>query len=356
MTTVVYCEAGHRHALELIAKARTLSSEVVALCEDEAACGACVAAGADRVALLPLLADDCAQGDLAAEALDRLAPDSVLFPATVRGRFLSGWAAARLGTGLTADCTSLGVTQDGLLLQSRPAFGGNLTADILCRDRRPQMASVRPGVFPMPETGKEVPAMPVQRLDVRPLRDYLTRDEQDPASSNDFGKNVIPAMLGDGCRMVAYSFNDYWKDVGTIASLWEANMDLLKTPLPIDLHDKKWRIYARNFGSEPQYIAPTASVSDTLATEGCVVYGKTQHVILSTDVIVEKDAQVIDSVIMPGAVIRAGAVVRRAIVAENAVVGYYANVGGAEGEIAVVGPGVRVPDHGAVLPGEQRAP
>lgn len=128
-------------------------------------------------------------------------------------------------------------------------------------------------------------------------------------------------------------------------------MDLLKTPLPIDLHDKKWRIYARNFGSEPQYIAPTASVSDTLATEGCVVYGKTQHAILSTDVIVEKDAQVIDSVIMPGAVIRAGAVVRRAIVAENAVVGYYANVGGAEGEIAVVGPGVRVPDHGAVLPG-----
>ena len=121
------------------------------------------------------------------------------------------------------------------------------------------------------------------------LRDYLTRDEQDPASSNDFGKNVIPAMLGDGCRMVAYSFNDYWKDVGTIASLWEANMDLLKTPLPIDLHDKKWRIYARNFGSEPQYIAPTASVSDTLATEGCVVYGKTQHAILSTDVIVEKD-------------------------------------------------------------------
>lgn len=86
-----------------------------------------------------------------------------------------------------------------------------------------------------------------------------------------------------------------------------------------------------------------------------MVYGKTQHAILSTDVIVEKDAQVIDSVIMPGAVIRAGAVVRRAIVAENAVVGYYANVGGAEGEIAVVGPGVRVPDHGAVLPGEQRA-
>ena len=183
MTTVVYCEAGHRHALELIAKARTLSSEVVALCEDEAACSACVAAGADRVALLPLLADDCAQGDLAAAALHRLAPDSVLFPATVRGRFLSGWAAARLGTGLTADCTSLGVTPDGLLLQSRPAFGGNLTADILCCERRPQMASVRPGVFPMPETEGNVPAAPIEKLDVRPLRDYLTREGFTPAQN-----------------------------------------------------------------------------------------------------------------------------------------------------------------------------
>ena len=183
MTTVVYCEAGHRHALELIAKARTLSSEVIALCEDEAACGACVAAGADRVALLPLLADDCAQGDLAAAALSELAPDSVLFPATVRGRFLSGWAAARLGTGLTADCTALGVTPDGLLLQSRPAFGGNLTADILCREKRPQMASVRPGVFPMPETEGDVPAAPIEKLDVRPLRDYLTREGFTPAQN-----------------------------------------------------------------------------------------------------------------------------------------------------------------------------
>ena len=183
MTTVVYCEAGHRHALELIAKARTLSSEVIALCEDEAACGACLAAGADRAALLPLALDDCAQGDAVSAALYRLAPDSVLFPATVRGRFLSGWAAARLGTGLTADCTALGVTPDGLLLQSRPAFGGNLTADILCREKRPQMASVRPGVFPMPETEGNVPAAPIEKLDVRPLRDYLTREGFTPAQN-----------------------------------------------------------------------------------------------------------------------------------------------------------------------------
>lgn len=183
MTTVVYCEAGHRHALELIAKARTLSSEVIALCEDEAACGACLAAGADRAALLPLAPDDCAQGDAVSAALYRLAPDSVLFPATVRGRFLSGWAAARLQTGLTADCTALGVTPDGLLLQSRPAFGGNLTADILCREKRPQMASVRPGVFPMPETEGNVPAAPIEKLDVRPLRDYLIREGFTPAQN-----------------------------------------------------------------------------------------------------------------------------------------------------------------------------
>ena len=183
MTTVVYCEAGHRHALELIAKARTLSSEVIALCEDEAACGACLAAGADRAALLPLAPDDCAQGDAVSAALYRLAPDSVLFPATVRGRFLSGWAAARLQTGLTADCTALGVTPDGLLLQSRPAFGGNLTADILCREKRPQMASVRPGVFTMPETEGNVPAAPIEKLDVRPLRDYLTREGFTPAQN-----------------------------------------------------------------------------------------------------------------------------------------------------------------------------
>ena len=183
MITVVYCEAGHRHALELIAKARTLSSEVIALCEDEAACGACLVAGADRAALLPLAPDDCAQGDAVSAALYRLAPDSVLFPATVRGRFLSGWAAARLQTGLTADCTALGVTPDGLLLQSRPAFGGNLTADILCREKRPQMASVRPGVFPMPETEGNVPAAPIEKLDVRPLRDYLTREGFTPAQN-----------------------------------------------------------------------------------------------------------------------------------------------------------------------------
>ncbi|MBQ9343408.1 MAG: glucose-1-phosphate adenylyltransferase [Clostridia bacterium] len=185
------------------------------------------------------------------------------------------------------------------------------------------------------------------------LRAYLERDEQDTNSSNDFGKNIIPTMLGDGCRMVAFSFNDYWKDVGTVNSLWEANMDLLTTPLPIDLHDKKWRVYARSFGSGPQFIAADAEVDDSLVTEGCEVHGCVKHSILSTGVIIEEGAQVIDSVIMPGAIIRNGAVVRRAIVAENAEIGAGATVGEAEGDIAVVGQGVLVPEGVKVPAGTQ---
>ena len=154
--------------------------------------------------------------------------------------------------------------------------------------------------------------------------------------------------------LTAYSFNDYWKDVGTIDSLWEANMDLLTTPLPIDLHDKKWRIYARNFGSGPQYVADTAEVSDSLVTEGCEVYGRVQHSIISTGTIVEAGAQVIDSVIMPGAVIRRGAIVRRAIVAENAVIEPGAMVGESAGSIAVVAQNVTVPAGDTVPAGTQR--
>ncbi len=186
------------------------------------------------------------------------------------------------------------------------------------------------------------------------LRTYLTRDEADSGSSNDFGKNVIPAMLADGCRMAAYSFNDYWKDVGTIESLWEANMDLLTTPLPIDLHDKKWRICARNFGSLPQYIAPGAHVDYALIPEGSVVYGTVRHSVLSTDVTVEAGAVVEHSVIMPGARIGEGARVRYAIVAENAVIGRGAEVQGEREHISVVGPCAVVSAGDTVQAGEQR--
>ncbi len=185
------------------------------------------------------------------------------------------------------------------------------------------------------------------------LRHYLTVDEEDEKSSNDFGKNIIPAMLNEGQHLVAYNFNDYWKDVGTIESLWEANMDLLADTPEIDLHDKSFRIYARNMGMLPQYVAPGAVVENCLVTEGCEIYGEARHSILSSGVKVERGARVTDSVIMPGAVIHAGAVVRRAIVAENAVIYGGSIIGDEEGNIAVVGPGSTVPEGTKVSAGEQ---
>jgi glucose-1-phosphate adenylyltransferase len=185
------------------------------------------------------------------------------------------------------------------------------------------------------------------------LLGYLERDEATKGSSNDFGKDIIPAMLRDSQRLVAYSFSGYWKDVGTIESLWEASMDLLRRPLPIDLHDKKWRIYARNTGMTPAYISSEALVDDCLITEGCQMSGNAAHSILSWGVTVDEGASVVDSVIMPGAHIMRGAVVRRAIVAENAVVGEGAMVGEAEGDIAVVGNDAVLPAGAIVRAGEQ---
>ena len=185
------------------------------------------------------------------------------------------------------------------------------------------------------------------------LRQYLEADEADKKSSNDFGKNIIPNMLNDKQVLVAYSFSGYWKDVGTIESLWEANMDLLETPMPIDMHDKRWRIYAKNPGMAPHYIAKGATVKDCLITEGCEVYGNVNHSILFAGVIIEEGAMVESSVIMPGSIIRRGAVVRRAIIAENAVVGPGAFVGEESGNIAVIGTGVTLPAGVKIPAGEQ---
>ena len=185
------------------------------------------------------------------------------------------------------------------------------------------------------------------------LRQYLIADEENKKSSNDFGKNIIPAMLADHQVLCAYNFDGYWKDVGTIESLWEANMDLLATPMPIDLHDKKWRIYARNPGMAPHYIAKGATVSDSLIAEGSEVYGTVKHSVLFAGVTVEEGANVQDSVVMPGAVIHRGAVVRRAILAENAVVGPGAFVGEEAGDIAVVGQNVTLPAGVQVATGQQ---
>ena len=187
------------------------------------------------------------------------------------------------------------------------------------------------------------------------LRQYLVADAEDPNSANDFGKNIIPKMLGDEQRMFAYDFKGYWKDVGTIESLWEANMDLLTLPMPIDLYDTKWRIYGRNPGLAPHFIAEGASVRNSLITEGCEVFGNVDHSVIFSGVTIREGATVKDSVVMPGAVIERGAQVQRAIISEDAVIGAGATVGEATGNIAVVGTGVRLAAGGEVKAGEQYA-
>ncbi|MBQ2676372.1 MAG: glucose-1-phosphate adenylyltransferase [Clostridia bacterium] len=152
------------------------------------------------------------------------------------------------------------------------------------------------------------------------LKHYLTKDEENPNSSNDFGKDIIPAMLNDNKRMFAYPFEGYWKDVGTIDSLWEANMDLLNPKTTLELDDPEWKIYARTRALPPHFVADTANIQNSLISEGCTVEGDVLDSVLFSGAKVESGAAVRDSVIMPGAVIKSGAVVQYAIVAENAVI------------------------------------
>ncbi len=159
------------------------------------------------------------------------------------------------------------------------------------------------------------------------LRKYLIDDEADPDSSNDFGKNVIPAMHEAGERLFAYGFDGYWKDVGTIDSLWEANLDLLNPKANIDLSDNSWKIYGRGAVTAPQYVSDKAIIENSLAAEGCEIEGKVDYSVLFSNVTVEEGAFVDYSIIMPGAVIKKGAVVQYAMVAENAVIEEGAVVG-----------------------------
>ncbi len=159
------------------------------------------------------------------------------------------------------------------------------------------------------------------------LRKYLTEDEQNPNSSNDFGKNIIPNMLADKQKMMAFRFSGYWKDVGTIDSLWDANLDLLNPKIDLDLSDPAWKIYCSTQGLPPQYVSDKAEVENSLVTVGCEVYGKLDFSILFSNVTVEEGATVEYSLIMPGAVIKKGATVRYAIIAENSVIEENAVVG-----------------------------
>lgn len=186
------------------------------------------------------------------------------------------------------------------------------------------------------------------------LRRYLVEDEANKESDNDFGKNIIPKMIADGQRMFAYQFDGYWKDVGTISSLWEANMDVLRGGAgeeDLDLDDDSWKIYARNMAEPPQFISPTGRVQNCLISEGTVVHGTVKDSIVSHSATIGKNAYVEGSIIMPGATVEEGADVRYSIVGWDAVVGKGCMVGETlseckpgEWKISVIAPGYELPE------------
>ena len=211
----------------------------------------------------------------------------------------------------------------------------------------------------------EKPAVPKSNLasmgiyvfNWKKLRYYLTEDEKNRKSQNDFGKNILPAMLAAGERMCAYRFEGYWKDVGTIESLWEANTDLLNPKVPLDLSDTEWKIYSRNPGLPPHYIADGACVQNSMISEGGNIYGNVDFSVIFSGVTIEEGAEIRDSIIMPGACVRRGAKVQYAILAENVEVGENAIIGARPEDcpdlgdwgVAVVAEGVHVPP-GQIIP------
>ena len=192
----------------------------------------------------------------------------------------------------------------------------------------------------MIEEFEEKPAHPKSNLasmgiyifTYKTLRKYLLADDKDPDSNHDFGKDIIPAYLRDNRRLAAYRFKGYWKDVGTVDSLWESNMDLLKKNSPLDLGDQSWKIYTEDVNALPQYIGEEAKIENAYITQGSVVLGEVRNSVLGTNCVVGKGAQVVDSVIQPGAVIGEGAKVTRCIVADNVEVAPGAVLGSAKSD------------------------
>lgn len=194
------------------------------------------------------------------------------------------------------------------------------------------------------------------------LKKYLTDNENDKRVDNakDFGKDIIPMMLGDNKRLFAYRFEGYWKDVGTIDSLWEANMDLINPNIPIDLYDPTWKIYSRNPIMPPQSIGKNAKIQNSMVTEGCIIDGTVDFSMISDGVTIEEGATVTDSILMPGSVVKKGAVVEYAIIGERSVIGENAKVGARpenvenrdEWGVAVVGHEITISDGAVVAPKE----
>ena len=209
----------------------------------------------------------------------------------------------------------------------------------------PMKEASRFGIMNTNENGRivefeEKPANPKSNLasmgiyifDWKLLRRMLIADMKNPDSSHDFGKDIIPTLLNDGRNLLAYKFKGYWKDVGTIDSLWEANMDLLDKNNELNLDDSTWKIYTQDVAALPQYIGPDASIKRAFITQGCVIEGEVSNSVLFTGAKVRPGAKVIDSVLMPGVVVEEGAVINRALVADNVKIGKQAVVGDAKSE------------------------
>ena len=188
-----------------------------------------------------------------------------------------------------------------------------------------------------PQPKSNLASMGIYIFSWKLLRKILVADMKNAESSHDFGKDIIPALLNDGRKLMAYKFKGYWKDVGTIDSLWEANMDLLDKNSALDLGDSSWKIYTEDTNSLPQYIGADAEISRAFITQGCVIDGQVKNSVLFTGAKVAAGAKVVDSVLMPGAVVEEGAVVTRALVADGIKIGAGAVVGSADSEnIALV--------------------
>lgn len=229
------------------------------------------------------------------------------------------------------------------MLQAHKENGADATIAVI---EVPMKEASRFGIMNTdPETGRivefeEKPAEPKSNLasmgiyifNWKLLRKMLVADMKNEESSHDFGKDIIPALLNDGKKLFAYKFKGYWKDVGTIDSLWEANMDLLDKKNGLDLDDRTWTIYTEDVPTLPQFISAEASVKRAFITQGCTVEGEVRNSVLFTGAKVGPGAKVIDSVLMPGAVVEEGAVVTRALVADQVKIGSQAVVGNADSE------------------------
>ena len=187
-------------------------------------------------------------------------------------------------------------------------------------------------------------SMGIYIFSYKKLREYLVNDAEDPDSDYDFGKNIIPKMIDDGEKLVAYKFEGYWKDVGTISSFWEANMDLLKVDNDVRLFDTSWKLYTDTKVRPSQYIGENATVSDSIITEGCIVDGTVEHSILFPGCKVAKNARIVDSIVLEGVTIEENCIVNKSIILENCVIKANNIIGNGE-DIAVIEANTTVEPH-----------